>query len=525
MPAPATLDAFLELLGKSGLVDGERLRVFLQQTGPLSTTPRKLAARLVAAALLTQFQAEQLLLGKHRGFTIGKYRILERLGCGGHSTVYLGEHRIVKRRVAIKILPVERSENPAGLARFYREARAAGALDHPNVVKAHDVDRDNGLHFLIMDYVDGSSLQEIVARLGPLSPERSAHYIRQTAQGLHAAHVAGLVHRDIKPANILLDRHGVIRVLDLGLVRFLCDKEDPITLKYDGNNVLGTADYVAPEQALNSHDVDIRADIYSLGATFYFLLAGRPLFPEGKMTHKLLWHQTRQPTPLRQLRPQTPLELAAVVERMIEKDRNRRYQSLTEVIEALAPWTMATLPPPSDEEMPRVSPVARAARIADSESILACSSRDELTDSVASLARPTNPASSPCTPPTQPSRTMAEMPTPNSLEEQIDTTTGTPLLVSPIAAPKTPAPDDAPVGKPATNVKGGKFTGNRLNQRIVSSTLLLLLGVFTGTGLRVATNRDAAEPLRGNSAQTGKMLKKAAPPKEQPKEKRTSPER
>ncbi len=324
MPAPATLDAFVGVLGKSALVDAARLQLFLQQAAGLSTTPRKLAARLVASGLLTQFQAEQLLKGKHRGFTIGKYKVLERIGAGGHSTVYLCEHIMVKRRVAIKVLPSAKSDNPSALARFYREARAAGALDHPNLVKAHDVDRDNGLHFLVMDYVDGSSLQEIVSRFGPMSIERAAHYIRQAAHGLQAASAAGLVHRDIKPANILLDRHGVIRVLDLGLARFFCDNTDPLTLKYDADNVLGTADYVAPEQALNSHEVDVRADIYSLGGTFYFLLAGQPLFPEGKITQKLIWHQTRQPTPIRQLRPEVPAELAAVVERMIEKQAAQR---------------------------------------------------------------------------------------------------------------------------------------------------------------------------------------------------------
>jgi serine/threonine protein kinase len=368
MPAPSTIDAFLEVLKKSELVDPERLRQFLRQAGGLSTTPRKLAARLVAAGLLTQFQAEQLLLGKHGGFTLGKYKVLERIGTGGHSTVYLCEHMMVKRRVAIKVLPTAKADNPIALARFYREARAAGALDHPNLVKAYDIDQDNGLHFLVMDYVNGSSLQDLVSRFGPLSIARAAHYVRQAARGLQAAHAAGLVHRDIKPANILLDRHGVIRILDLGLARFFSDNEDLLTLKYDHNNVLGTADYVAPEQALNSHDVDIRADIYSLGATFYFLLAGQPLFPGGQITQKLIWHQTRQPTPIQQVRAEVPNELADVIARMIDKDPSRRYQTPPEVIEALAPWTAVPVPPPTEMELPRLSPAVRAAAVAEGES-------------------------------------------------------------------------------------------------------------------------------------------------------------
>jgi serine/threonine protein kinase len=476
MPAPATLDAFVALVDKSHLVDAERLQSFLQQAGAVATTPRNLAARLVAAGLLTQFQAEQLLLGKHRGFTLGKYRILERIGAGGHSTVYLGEHMLVKRRVAIKVLPAARSENPAALARFYREARAAGALDHPHLVKAHDVDCENGLHFLIMDYVDGSSLQQIVARFGSLAIDRAAHYIRQAAHALQAAHTAGLVHRDVKPANILLDRQGVIRVLDLGLARFFSDREDPLTLKYDNNTVLGTADYVAPEQALNSHDVDIRADIYSLGATFYFLLTARTLFPEGQITHKLIWHQTRQPTPLRQLRPETPAELAAVVERMIDKRPDRRYQTPAEVMEALTPWTRTPMPSPREDEMPRLSPALRAAAVADADSPSnlerASRSAESATRSVDAYEQPTYPATVPLP---HRRRPLPEMATPPFSSSLLDTATDRP---APPAAPPTPS---------------------RSMKRFLSALLLVLLGVFLGAGIRLAAYRDIVDPQRENN--------------------------
>jgi serine/threonine protein kinase len=367
-------------------------------------------------------------------------------------------------------LPTARSENPAALARFYREARAAGALDHPNLVKAHDVGQDNGLHFLVMEYVDGSSLQQLVSRFGPLSIERSAHYVRQAAQGLHAAHAAGLVHRDIKPANILLDHHGVIRVLDLGLARFSCDNEDPLTLKFDNNNVLGTADYVAPEQALNSHEVDSRADIYSLGATFYFLLTGRPLFPEGQITHKLIWHQTRQPTPVRQLRPEVPGKLAAVVERMIDKQPGRRYQTAEEVIEALLPWTATPLPPPRAEEMPRLSPAARAAVVADTDSKLG------------------DPR------PGQRPRTMAEVATPTFAADQIDTAS-LPPSAEPVATVSQQLP--AVVSVPVAPMRRRLIAFR--NQRLISAILLLLLGVFTGTGIRFATHRSDRPPRRSGS--------------------------
>lgn len=496
MPAPATIPAFVELVSKSKLVDAERLRAFLHQAGAVSTTPRNLAARLVAAGLLTQFQAEQLLLGKHRGFTLGKYRILERIGAGGHSTVYLGEHLLVRRRVAIKVLPTARSDNPTALARFYREARAAGSLDHPNLVKAHDVDCDNGLHFLVMDYVDGSSLQQIVARFGPLSIERSAHYIRQAAQALQAAYAAGLVHRDIKPANILLDRRGVIRVLDLGLARFFCDNDDPLTFKFDNNNVLGTADYVSPEQALNSHDVDIRADIYSLGATFYFLLTGRPLFPEGHITHKLIWHQTRQPPPLRQLRPDTPPALAALVERTIEKNPDRRYQTPTEMIEALIPWTTMPLPLPSEEEMPRLSPAARAAAIADSDSgsnlARGPRSADAATRSVAARELPTYPTTVPLARPAKTPPSLAEMATPpfSSAPHDTDADTRIPSANSANRQPKLPDCETHSSPTVATTTA----------RHILSALLLVLIAAFTGVGVRIATHREVAEETEINAA-------------------------
>jgi serine/threonine protein kinase len=358
MPVPTTTDDLLELIRKSELVPAERLDTFMSQSGSSAAKPRELSNLLVAAGLVTQFQAEQFLQGKWRGFAIGKYKVLERLGSGGMGTVYLCEHMVVCRKVAVKVLPTSQANNPSALGRFYREARAAGVLDHPNLVKAHDVDQEGPLHFLIMDYVDGASLQEIVTRFGPLSVTRACHYIRQAATGLQAAHEAGLIHRDVKPANIMLQRDGTIRLLDLGLARFTNDNLDLLTLKYDEKNVLGTADYVAPEQALNSHEVDIRCDIYGLGGTFYYLLTGSPPFPGGKIAQKLIWHQVRQPAPVRQTRSDVPEELEAIVARMMAKDPAKRFQSPQEVIEALAPWTKTPVPPPRDEEMPRLSPAA-----------------------------------------------------------------------------------------------------------------------------------------------------------------------
>src|SRR5437867_2930015 len=311
MPAPTSNDELLDLVHKSGVLEEKRLEAHLQklrESNDLPDEPAKLAAALVRDGLLTNFQSEQLMQGKWRRFAIGKYKVLERLGSGGMGSVYLCEHKFMRRRVAVKVLPAAKAEDPSSLERFYREARAAAALDHPNIVRAYDIDQDENLHFLVMEYVDGASLQELVKKHGPMEVLRAAHYIRQAAIGLHHAHEADLVHRDIKPGNLLVDRNGTVRVLDMGLARFFHDEEDILTKKYD-ENVLGTADYLAPEQALDSHGVDIRADIYSLGATFYYVLTGKTPFSEGTVAQKLIWHQTRQPKPIRALRPEVPAGL------------------------------------------------------------------------------------------------------------------------------------------------------------------------------------------------------------------------
>jgi serine/threonine protein kinase len=361
MPAPTTIDEFLELVRKSGVVDEKRLTTHLDKlraAGPLPAEPVRLATLLLREGVLTHFQAEQFLQGKWRRFTIGKYKVLERLGAGGMGSVYLCEHMLMRRRVAVKVLPAAKAQDSSSLERFYREARAVAALDHPNIVRAYDIDQDDNLHFLVMEHVDGSSLQEIIKRAGAMDVIRATHYIRQAALGLQHAHeTAGLVHRDIKPGNILVDRNGIVKILDMGLARFFHDEEDVLTKKYD-ENVLGTADYLAPEQALDSHGVDIRADIYSLGATFYFCLTGRTPFAEGSVAQKLIWHQTRAPKPVRSFRPEVPEGIVAVIDRMMAKDVSQRYQTPQETADALSPWTQTPIPPPPDNEMPQFSPAA-----------------------------------------------------------------------------------------------------------------------------------------------------------------------
>jgi serine/threonine protein kinase len=341
MAAPATATEFLELVRKSGVVDDKALDAYLErlhEVGPVPERPVELARLLVRDKLLTVFQAERLLEGKWRRFVIGKYKLLDRLGSGGMGSVYLCEHVFMRRRVAVKVLPAAHAQDPAALERFYREARAVAALDHPNIIRAHDIDQDGDLHFLIMEYVEGASLHDLVKRHGPMEPHVAADFIRQAALGLEHAHErAGLVHRDVKPDNILVDRRGVVKVLDMGLARFFQDTGDQLSDEYK-QEVLGTADYLAPDQVIDGPNVDIRADIYSLGATFYFCLTGRPPFGEGSAALKRIWHQVRQPKPVRSLRPEVPPELADVVAKMMAKNPSQRYQTPAEVAEALQPW-------------------------------------------------------------------------------------------------------------------------------------------------------------------------------------------
>lgn len=361
MAAPATADQLLDLVRKSGVADEKRLDTYLlKMRDRIPADATKAAEILIRDGLITHFQAENILAGKWRRFTIGKYKVLERLGSGGMGQVFLCEHKLMRRRVAVKVLPPAKTKDSSALDRFMREARALAALTHPNIVHVYDIDQDDELHFLVMEYVDGVNFQDMIKKSGPLAVNRACHYIRQASQALQHAHEAGLVHRDIKPGNILVDRSGIVKVLDLGLARFFHDEDDILTKKYD-DGVLGTADYLAPEQALDSHAADIRADIYSLGSTFYFLLSGRPPFESANVTQKLMMHQFRNPKPIQEYRSDVPAGVLAILQKMMAKDPKQRYGVPADVADALAPFTQEKIAPPSEAEMPRLSPAASGA--------------------------------------------------------------------------------------------------------------------------------------------------------------------
>jgi serine/threonine protein kinase len=359
MPPPTTAEQLLEQVSKSGLLDPPRLEEYAREqraAGVLPPTPQGLADALVRDGLLTRFQAEQLLAGRSRNFILsGKYKVLRPLGAGAMGQVFLCEHAVMRRLVAVKLLPSGLASDPAAVERFHREARAVARLHHPNIITAHDADRDGNRHFLVMEYIDGHTLDQLVRQVGPLPAARAAHYIRQAALGLQHAHEHGLVHRDIKPSNLLVDRAGTVKVLDLGLARFFHDEADDLTRRQD-HSPMGTTDYIAPEQAEESHAVDIRADVYALGCTLYHLLTGQVPFPGGTPLQKLRRHQDAEPRPAETLRPDLPGGLASVLRRMMAKRPEDRYQTPGEVAETLASWAQPGPPPPLGEAVEPASP-------------------------------------------------------------------------------------------------------------------------------------------------------------------------
>jgi serine/threonine protein kinase len=249
----------------------------------------------------------------------------------------------------MKLLPARGGEDKPAVSRFLREARAAAAVNHPNVVRAHDFDLAEGkFYYLIMEFVDGVNLHDLVKKIGPLPAVQAANYIAQTAAGLQHISECGLIHRDLKPSNMLVDHSGVVRILDLGLARFTNDDKDNLTRQLQGKSILGTADFLAPEQAIQADKIDVRADIYSLGATLYFLLSGRAPFEQQSVTQKLLAHQLRDPDPLTGV----PKGLADVVSKMMQKSPADRYQTPADVIDALAPWSTQPLSLPDSSWFP-----------------------------------------------------------------------------------------------------------------------------------------------------------------------------
>ncbi len=343
--AKVTTEELLQCVEKSRLVESgafEQFRIKLREQygDTLPADPIELAKQFETAGLLTRWHCEKLLQGRYKGFYLGKHKLLGHLGTGGMSTVYLAEHVMMHNKRAIKVLPKSKLGNNSYLQRFQQEAKAIASLNHPNIVRAYDIDNEGDTHYLVMEYVEGADLQTLVRKKGPLDYGLAADYISQAAKGLQHAHERGLIHRDVKPANLLVNREGMIKVLDLGLALYADESQASVTMEHN-DKVLGTADYLAPEQAINSHNIDPRADIYGLGCSLYYLLTGHPPFPEGSIATRIAKHQTVMPEDIRKDRPDCPGELDGICVKMMQKDRRFRYQNCTQVAEVLDSWLVS----------------------------------------------------------------------------------------------------------------------------------------------------------------------------------------
>ncbi len=282
---------------------------------------RRLARQAVQSNALTLWQAQQLLAGRTSGFKVDRYLLLDLIGQGGMGRVYLARDTRLNRRVALKILAPERVNNPRAVARFQREARVGAQLQHENLVRIYDFGEANGRYFLVMEFIEGKTIGQLISEQGPMPPATASRLARQVALGLGHAHSKGLIHRDVNPYNIMVTNDGTAKLADLGLAIDLTEG-DRVTRE---GATVGTFDYVAPEQARHSHSADIRSDIYSLGCTLYHMLTGQVPFPSPSLPEKLFAHQALEPTPLEQLVPGLPEGFAEIVRKMMRKSPDERY--------------------------------------------------------------------------------------------------------------------------------------------------------------------------------------------------------
>ncbi len=325
-------------------------------SGELPAESKALARRLVQDGILTEYQSKRFLIGKSHGLLVGKYVILDRLGSGAMGRVYRAHHQLMGRVVALKIIAPEIAASEKVIARFQREMRLVGRLDHPNVVRAFDADKANGLLYIVMEYVNGQSLGQRLKQ-GPLPAVEAVTYAAQAALGLAHAHDQGIVHRDVKPSNLLIAENKQVKVLDLGL-GVLMEIDHEATFETADGVAVGTVDYMSPEQACG-RGVDGRSDLFGLGCTLYHLITGKQAYQGASPIERLGVRIANRPTPITDYRPDLPASLVAVIDKLLANRPQDRYQTAVEAAEALQALVRprkAAVPAPRPAPAPAPAP-------------------------------------------------------------------------------------------------------------------------------------------------------------------------
>jgi eukaryotic-like serine/threonine-protein kinase len=325
----------LPLIRRSGVLSDRLFEDISSKVrdGEYPAETRALADRLVAERILTEFQAGRILRNKTHGLVIGRYVILDRVGAGGRGRVFKAQHRLMGRLAALKVIAPQIASRATSIARFYREMRLIGRLDHPNVVRAFDGDQIGDLLYIVMEYVAGRSLDHVIADRGSLPAAEVVDYMAQAVAGLAHAHERGIIHRDVKPGNLLLSDDGQVKVLDLGLSA-LMEADSAASFATAAGLIVGTVNYMSPEQAM-AMEVDGRSDIFSLGCTMYQLLSGRLPFPGESLAECLALRIKGRTTPIREFRPDVSPRLADALEKLLARRPDDRFQTAAAAAAAL----------------------------------------------------------------------------------------------------------------------------------------------------------------------------------------------
>jgi len=462
---------------QSGLVDHASLQAcwdkIPEEKRTADAIDRRIARQAVNAGFISIWQAQQLMTGRVSGFRIDRYVLLDLLGQGGMGRVYLAKDTRLGRQVAIKVLSTSRMNNPRAIVRFQREGKVGAQLQHENLVRIYDEGESGTIRYLVMEFIEGKNIAQLIGAQGAIDWPSAVRLVRQVALGLEHAHQKGLIHRDVNPSNILVTRDGTAKLTDLGLA---IDLADEANVTRDGATV-GTFDYISPEQAKHSREVDTRSDIYSLGCTLYHMISGRVPFPVPSLPEKLYAHQLHDADALHAVVNDVPEGLSRVVKRMMAKRPEARYQTPMAVAQALEPFV---------DDAARLSPTATSEGSAGDE-IAAPGSKTRVATAVRSDSQAPEP---PPEVPTVPESTSTSVTVPQSDPDL--TIFGVNIGPDePLRSPRGGSIKSKTKSKSKSNVaKGGEESASRRRTLWVAIAVVVLILAAGGIGIIVMANRD-----------------------------------